>query len=106
MAKPKIEVVVDNTPYQPSADYVLVRIKPVDEKTPGGILMPDVVKDRQRNESQFGEVMGIGPEAFDRGEPWFRVGDKVVVAKHAFTFVPDSKDLVLMRDVDVLAVAS
>lgn len=99
------EVVTFERPgYTPSADYVLVRIKPVEEVTRGGIYVPDTVKEKQTREAELGTVVAIGPEAFDGGPAWYKPGDRVVVAKHAFTFIPGSAELVLMRDVDVLAV--
>jgi len=84
-----------------------VVIDPLEEETtsPGGIVLPDNVKEKP----MMGLVIAIGPgKALDNGSRSkleLSVGNKVLYGKYAGTEVKhDGKDLVVMREDDVMGV--
>ncbi|WP_119303104.1 co-chaperone GroES [Dongia deserti] len=92
-------------PFRPLHDRVLVRRIEADEKTAGGIIIPDTAKEKP----QRGEVVAVGAGArTDKGElvPLdIRVGDEVLFGKWSGTEVKiDGEDLLIMKESDILGV--
>lgn len=92
---------------KPLADRVFVKISPQEEKTPGGILLPDNAKEKP----QVGEVVQVGPgkrnEDGSRTEPEVKVGDKVLYSKYAGTDIKlAQEDYVLLSEKDILAIVN
>jgi chaperonin GroES len=90
---------------KPLADRVFVKVSASEEKTAGGILLPDTAKEKP----QIGEIVQIGPgkrnEDGTRQEPEVKVGDKVLYSKYAGTDVKLGGDeYVLLSEKDILAV--
>jgi len=90
---------------KPLADRVVVRPLEAEEKTAGGIIIPDNAKEKP----QKGEVVAVGAGKFgDNGqkiEMELKAGDKVLYGKYSGTEVSvDGEDLLIMRESDVLAV--
>jgi len=90
---------------KPLGDRVFVKISPSEEKTPGGILLPDNAKEKP----QVGEVSAVGPgrrsDDGSRQEMELKVGDKVLYSKYAGTDIKlSSEDYVLLSEKDILAV--
>jgi chaperonin GroES len=90
---------------KPLADRVIIRALEAEEKTAGGIIIPDNAKEKP----QKGEVIAVGPgKVADNGqkiEMALKKGDKVLYGKYTGTEVTiDSKDYLIMRESDVLAV--
>ena len=90
---------------RPLADRVVVQAVEQEEKTSGGILLPDTAKEKP----QLGEVRAVGPgRLLDSGErvPMeVAVGDRVVYAKYAGTEVEiDGDEYLILRESDVLAI--
>jgi chaperonin GroES len=90
---------------RPLHDRVVVRRIEADEKTAGGVFIPDIAKEKP----QRGEVLAVGPGTRDeRGElvPLeLRVGDKVPFGKWSGADVnPDGEEVLVMKESDVLAV--
>jgi len=90
---------------RPLQDRVLIRRLDQDEKTTGGIIIPDTAKEKPVE----GEVIAAGPGARDeKGELQpldLKVGDRVLFGKWAGTEVKiDGEDLVIMKESDVLGV--
>ena len=85
---------------KPLADRVLVRPAPAEEKTKGGIIIPDTAKEKP----QKGEVIAVGQGKKD--EPiTVKVGDQVLYGKYSGTEVTiDGEDLLIMRESDIYAV--
>lgn len=89
---------------------VLVRPIEVEEKTSGGIYLPDSTKERDQFAQMQGELVAISPLAFtyDSSIEWDqpKVGDRVLFAKYAGTVVDgkDGKKYRLVNDKDVAAV--
>jgi chaperonin GroES len=92
---------------KPLGDRVFVKVNPAEEKTSGGIFLPDNAKEKP----QIGEVVAVGPgkrnDDGSRGEPEVKVGDKVLYSKYAGTDVKlGGDDYVLLSEKDILAVVS
>jgi len=88
----------------PLADRVVIKALEAESKTAGGIIIPDNAKEKP----QKGEVVAVGPgKTDDKGnviKMELKVGDKVLYGKYAGTEVSvDGKDLLIMREADVLA---
>lgn len=85
---------------RPLADRVLILPAPVEEKTVGGIIIPDTAKEKPLK----GEVIAAGNGTKDE-EMVLKVGDHVLYGKYAGTEVEiDGTKYLIMRQSDVLAV--
>jgi len=89
-----------NIKIQPLADRVLVEPAPAEEKTMGGIIIPDTAKEKP----QRGTVVAAGQGKKD--EPMtVKVGDKVLYGKYAGTELSlEGKDYLIMRESDIVAI--
>ncbi len=85
---------------KPLADRVLVEPAAAEQKTAGGIIIPDTAKEKP----QKGIVVAIGPGKKD--EPLtVKVGDQVLYGKYSGTEINiEGKDYLIMRECDILAV--
>lgn len=88
----------------PLADRVFVKVSASEEKTAGGILLPDTAKEKP----QVGEVVAVGPgkvkEDGSRVPMEVKVGDKVLYSKYAGTDIKlGGEDYVLLSEKDILA---
>ena len=93
------------TKLQPLGDRVVVKPTPREEMTKSGIVLPDTAKEKP----QEGEILAIGPGAFDtegkRVPMDVKVGDKVLYGKYSGTEVTiDNEQYLILRESDVLAV--
>ena len=91
--------------FRPLHDRVLVRRVEAEEKTAGGIIIPDTAKEKP----QEGEVLSVGPGARDDNgklQPLdVRVGDRILFGKWSGTEVKlDGEDLLIMKESDILGV--
>ena len=91
--------------FRPLHDRVVVRRIEADQKTAGGIIIPDTVKEKP----QEGEIVSVGPGARnDRGElvpTELKAGDRVLFGKWSGTEVKiDGEDLLIMKESDVIGV--
>jgi chaperonin GroES len=88
------------TKLKPLADRVLVEAAAAEEKTAGGIIIPDTAKEKP----QKGKVVAVGGGKKD--EPMtVKVGDSVLYGKYAGTEITvDGKDYLIMREADIFAV--
>ena len=92
---------------KPLGDRVFVKISPSEEKTAGGILLPDNAQEKP----QVGEVVAVGPgKKSEKGEIQameVSVGDKVLYSKYAGTDIKlGSEEYVLLSEKDILAVVA
>lgn len=90
---------------RPLQDRVIVKRIEEDEKTKGGIIIPDTAKEKP----QQGKIVAVGPgRVSDSGEKVameVKVGDIVLYGKYSGTEVTiDNEDLLIMRESDILAV--
>ncbi|NND77185.1 MAG: co-chaperone GroES [Flavobacteriales bacterium] len=85
---------------QPLADRVLVEPAAAEEKTAGGIIIPDTAKEKP----QKGKVIAVGTGKPD--EPMtVKKGDTILYGKYSGTELSiDGKDLLIMRESDIFAV--
>ena len=85
---------------KPLADRVLILPAPAEEKTIGGIIIPDTAKEKPLK----GEVVAAGNGTKDE-EMILKVGDTVLYGKYAGTDLEfEGKKYLMMRQSDVLAV--
>ena len=104
MAKAAKKKQQKRTQIRPLGDRVVVEPLEEDEKTAGGIVLPDTAKEKP----QMGKVVAAGPgKVLDSGETApmsVSAGDIVLFAKYGGTEVQvEGKDLLIMRESDVLA---
>jgi chaperonin GroES len=90
---------------KPLADRVVVKPSQAEEKTKGGIYVPDTAKEKP----VWGEVIAVGPgRVSDDGKtitPEVKVGDKVLYGKYSGTEVTvDGEELLIMRESDIFAI--
>jgi chaperonin GroES len=91
--------------FRPLHDRVVVRRIDAEEKTAGGIIIPDTAKEKP----QEGEVVAVGPGARDdKGvlQPLtLKAGERVLFGKWSGTEVKiDGEDLLIMKESDILGV--
>lgn len=85
---------------KPLADRVIILPAPAEEKTIGGIIIPDTAKEKPLK----GEVMAVGNGTKDE-EMTLKVGDHVLYGKYSGTEVEiDGEKYLIMRQSDVLAI--
>ena len=89
---------------KPLADRVVIKPSPAEEKTKGGIIVPDTAKEKP----VWGEVVAAGPgRTTDDGKhiPMeLKVGDKVLYGKYSGTEITiDGEEMLIMRESDIFA---
>ena len=92
---------------KPLADRVFVKVSASEEKTAGGLYLPDTAKEKP----QVGEVVALGPgrrnDDGSRQEMEIQVGDKVLYSKYAGTDIKlGTEEYVLLSEKDILAVVA
>ncbi|MBE3518823.1 MAG: co-chaperone GroES [Firmicutes bacterium] len=92
-------------PLRPLADRVVLKPIEAEERTKGGIVLPDTAKDKP----QEGEVIAVGPgRVLDNGTkltPEVKVGDRVIYSKYSGTEVKvDGEEYLIIRESDILAI--
>ena len=100
-------ITINVSTVKPLGDRVFVKVSASEEKTSGGILLPDTAKEKP----QVGEVAAVGPgKRNDDGsytELEVKVGDKVLYSKYAGTDIKlGGDDYVLLSEKDILASVS
>ena len=91
--------------FRPLHDRVLVKRVKEEEKTKGGIIIPDTAQEKP----QEGEVIGVGPGARDEdGERIpldVKVGDRILFGKWSGTEVKiDGEELLIMKESDIMGI--
>ncbi len=91
--------------FNPLHDRVVVKRVESEEKTAGGIIIPDTAKEK----AQEGQIIAVGPGGRDESGKLtpldVRSGDKVLFAKWSGTEVKiDGQDLLIMKESDILGV--
>src|ERR687884_282392 len=91
--------------FRPLHDRVLVRRVEAEEKTSGGIIIPDTAKEKPME----GEVVAVGPGA--RGEDGkvqpldVKAGDRVLFGKWSGTEIKvEGEDLIIMKESDIMGI--
>jgi chaperonin GroES len=91
--------------FRPLHDRIVVRRIEAEEKTAGGIIIPDTAKEKP----QEGEVLAVGPGARDeKGQVVpldVKVGDRILFGKWSGTEIKlDGEELLIMKESDVLGI--
>lgn len=91
--------------FRPLHDRVVVEALELEEKTAGGIIIPDTAKEKPMQ----GKVVAVGPGArSESGELTpldVKAGDRVLYGKWSGTEVKvDGKDLLIMRESDIMGI--
>ena len=91
--------------FRPLHDRVVVRRVDSEEKSAGGIIIPDTAKEK----SSQGEVVAVGPGGRDEAGKLIpidiKVGDTVLFGKWSGTEVKiDGKELLIMKETDIMGV--
>ena len=91
--------------FRPLHDRILVRRIEADEKTAGGIIIPDTAKEKP----QEGEVIAVGPGARDESGKLtpldVKAGDRILFGKWSGTEIKlNGEDLLIMKESDVMGV--
>jgi chaperonin GroES len=91
--------------FRPLHDRVVVKRLESEEKTKGGIIIPDTAKEKP----QEGEIVAVGPGARDETGKLnpldVKAGDKVLFGKWSGTEVKiDGQDLLIMKESDIMGV--
>ena len=90
---------------KPLDDRVVVKQSEAEEKTSGGIFLPDTAKEKP----QIGKIVAVGPgkilDSGKRGAMSVKKGDEVVYGKYMGSEIEiDSKKYVILRESDLLGV--
>jgi chaperonin GroES len=93
------------TKFRPLHDRVVVKRVDAEEKSKGGIIIPDTAKEKPSQ----GEVIAVGPGGRDEAgkviAPEVRAGDRVLFGKWSGTEVAlDGEDLLIMKESDIMGV--
>ena len=91
--------------FRPLHDRVVVKRVKEEEKSKGGIIIPDTAKEKP----QEGEVLAVGPggrdEDGERIEMDVQVGDRILFGKWSGTEVTiDGEELLIMKESDIMGV--
>ena len=92
---------------KPLGDRVIVKPKAPEEKTKGGIILPDTAQEKPME----GEIIAVGPgRVTDEGKKInmeLKTGDKVLYGKYSGTEVKiDDQEYLIMRETDIYAIIS
>lgn len=90
---------------KPLGDRVFLKVSASEEKTAGGILLPDSAKEKP----QVGEIVAVGAgkrnDDGSRQEMEVKIGDKVLYSKYAGTDIKlGNEEFVLLAEKDILAI--
>ena len=93
------------TKFRPLHDRVVVKRVDAEEKSKGGIIIPDTAKEKPSQ----GEVIAVGPGGRDESgnivKPDVKAGDRVLFGKWSGTEVKiDGEDLLIMKESDIMGV--
>ena len=93
------------TKFRPLHDRVVVRRIEADEKTKGGIIIPDTAREKPSE----GEIIAVGPGGRDENGKLtpmgVKAGDRVLFGKWSGTEVKiDGEDLLIMKESDIMGV--
>ena len=93
--------------FRPLHDRVVVKRTEGEEKTKGGIIIPDNAKEKP----QEGEVVAVGPGARDEAGKLVpldvKSGDKILFGKWSGTEVKiDGEDLLIMKESDIMGIVA
>lgn len=90
---------------RPLGEKILVKRLEADDKTAGGIVLPDTAKEKPRRGTVLSTGEGRMLDSGDRFPPQIKKGDQVLFSSFAGTEVKvDGEEMVIMDEADILAV--
>ena len=100
-----MRVIIAKLKFRPLHDRVVVKRIEAEEKSKGGIIIPDTVKEKP----QEGEIVTVGPGGRDENGKLIamdlKAGDRVLFGKWSGTEVKlEGEDLLIMKDSDIMGV--
>jgi chaperonin GroES len=100
-----MRIVMAKTKFRPLHDRVVVKRVEAEEKSKGGIIIPDTAKEKP----QQGEVVAVGPGGRDENGKLIpmdlKPGDRVLFGKWSGTEVKlDGEELLIMKESDIMGV--
>jgi chaperonin GroES len=106
-SEPQKGNVMSKSKFRPLHDRVVVKRIDAEDKTKGGIIIPDTAKEKPSQ----GEVTAVGPGGRDEAGKLIpidlKVGDRVLFGKWSGTEVKlDGEDLLIMKESDVMGILS
>jgi chaperonin GroES len=101
----QVRIIMAKTKFRPLHDRVVVKRVDAEEKSKGGIIIPDTAKEKP----QEGEVVAVGPGGRDENGKLIpmdlKAGDRVLFGKWSGTEVKlDGEELLIMKESDVMGV--
>ncbi len=85
---------------KPLADRVIIEPASAEEKTAGGIIIPDTAKEKP----QKGVIVAVGPGTEDQ-KMTVKVGDAILYGKYSGTEITyEGKDYLIMKESDIYAI--
>jgi len=103
--KRQMRIIMAKTKFRPLHDRVVVKRIDAEEKSKGGIIIPDTAKEKP----QEGEVVAVGPGGRDENgkliEIGVKAGDRVLFGKWSGTEVKlEGEELLIMKESDIMGV--
>jgi chaperonin GroES len=100
-----MRIIMTKTKFRPLHDRVVVKRVEAEEKSKGGIIIPDTAKEKP----QQGEVVAVGPGGRDENGKLIpidlKAGDRVLFGKWSGTEVKlDGEELLIMKESDIMGV--
>ena len=100
-----MRIIVAKTKFRPLHDRVVVKRVEAEDKSKGGIIIPDTAKEKP----QQGEVVAVGPGGRDENGKLIpmdlKAGDRVLFGKWSGTEVKlDGEELLIMKESDIMGV--
>jgi chaperonin GroES len=100
-----MRIIMAKTKFRPLHDRVVVKRVEAEEKSKGGIIIPDTAKEKP----QQGEVVAVGPSGRDENGKLIpidlKAGDRVLFGKWSGTEVKlDGEELLIMKESDIMGV--
>lgn len=95
---------------KPLGHRVLIQPDDVEEKSKGGIILPEELKKQEKGAQVVGTVLDVGSTCWadtPTGEPWCKVGDRVVFAKYSGMKIWNPvegkyrEDILIVNDLDI-----
>lgn len=90
--------------------FVVVELDPQEGKSPGGIILPESTKDKDKLATQEGTLVAVSPHAFTYAEGWPegsqpKVGQRVLFKRYAgHLHERNGRDFRLLNDKDLIAI--
>jgi len=106
MARPRqMRIIMAKTKFRPLHDRVVVKRVDAEEKSKGGIIIPDTAQEKP----QQGEIVAVGPGGRDENGKLIamdlKAGDRVLFGKWSGTEVKlDGEELLIMKESDIMGV--